>query len=120
MPATDTGYYECRAMNAVAREPAVARTRVIVISGLVRPIITPTTLAPSTTSATPTTSRPESSSSTRGTSGVDGTLSSTGHLGTGTANIYSPWYEQACPRPHYCLNGGQCTYIKPLAEYYCR
>jgi hypothetical protein len=29
-PFRDSGYYECRAMNVVAREPSIARQRVIV------------------------------------------------------------------------------------------
>lgn len=123
MPSTDTGYYECRAMNAVAREPAVARTRVIVISGLV-PAHTTTTSSSrhqvdqvTSTVASAQTSDAQSSSSSRG-SGGD--TSSRASSSSNMNNIFSPWYEHPCPRPHYCLNGGQCTYIKPLAEYYCR
>ena len=107
-PRMDTGYYECRAMNAVAREPAVLHTRVIVISGKV-----PTPPSPSSDTADAVIGAGNSRTTERGRNRVQ-------LMSTTSPNINSPWYEHPCPRPTYCLNAGQCIYIKPLAEYYCK
>jgi len=89
---TDTGYYECRAMNVVAREPAIGRTRVIV-------------------SPTPTVWNATSKN------GLDRGMTSA----SSTPNASTAWHAKGrpCPIATFCLNGGTCSFHENVGEHVC-
>lgn len=88
---TDTGYYECRAMNVVAREPAIGRTRVIVSP---TPMVWNTTIKNTVDRGTTT-------------------------ISTQTAS--TAWHAKGrpCPIATFCLNGGTCSFHENVGEHVC-
>ncbi|RWS13620.1 protein vein-like isoform X1 [Dinothrombium tinctorium] len=95
-PSTDTGYYECRAMNVVAREPSIGRARIVV------------TRISSASNRNHTNRSPVRKTSTK--------------LSTTTASPVSLWpmSGRPCPIASFCLNGGTCTLYEVVGEYVCQ
>lgn len=102
LPSIDTGYYDCRASNAVAFEPVIARTRVIVM----RPQVPVQSTEP-IPEKWPTTPAPTSSFWSL--SGKDRPFSG-----------MPEWAVRPCPLPDFCLNKGQCFYYESVGEYVCQ
>jgi len=111
----DTGYYECRASNALVKEPAVARVRVIVT----RPV-------QSTTPKSHTQKIPKWSSPSPRLSHNKTDSNPTTTLKTVTSTMREPptptneYQTRSCPIPNFCLNGGQCTFYESVGEYVCK
>jgi hypothetical protein len=105
---SDSGYYECRAMNVASRQPAAAKTRLIVT---LPPKRNANKAAPSSHHLIPI---PRNKS--RFNNIIPGH-----HSGSSTtaANLW-PLMGRSCPVEDYCLNGGTCIFFENVIEYVCQ
>lgn len=124
IPSADTGYYECRARNALVKDPAIGRVRVIVT----RPKVVTTTPLPSSSFDTFGTLPSDSfgTSSSSGLSNLGGQsppVVSTNWPIRGKDKPFiglSDWAIRSCPIPDFCLNGGSCSFYESVGEYVCQ
>lgn len=122
----ETGVYECRAMNVVAREPAVGAYTLLVLPAQyalvpMQPELVarqPVESAPAPTARGPPTSERPSSAPTS-------QPSSASPANETSNSIQQEWPEkgQPCPREahdNFCMNKGTCVLIGHIEEYYCK
>lgn len=109
----DTGYYECRAMNVVAREPAVGRVRVIITS------IKPSVPLNRTHNKPILKKQPSRNPQELSTPFASFTPVVDSNRGTTSGPMW-PLKGRPCPISDFCLNGGTCTLFEAIGEYVCQ